>query len=74
MDLEEHCPNERTRADRLRRLNVKGFVERLLLEVGGRVFIHYRLTRKGRRALRLLRELRSLVDAEAGGAGGDVSL
>jgi DNA-binding HxlR family transcriptional regulator len=47
-DLADACPNEKTRADKLRKLGELGLIEAVSLKIGKRFYVHYTLTEKGR--------------------------
>ncbi|MHC1627835.1 MAG: winged helix-turn-helix transcriptional regulator [Candidatus Nezhaarchaeales archaeon] len=61
VDLKNCCPNDRTRSLRLKELKKLGLIDVVVKDVGGRYSIHYQLTEKGRRALKLINELRELL-------------
>lgn len=48
VDLESVCKNERTRTDKLRKLEEAKLVATSSKKVGKRTFIHYQLTNKGK--------------------------
>ena len=60
VDLKDYCPNERTRALRLKELRKIGFITATVIEIGNHSYVHYQITEKGRRALQLLNELEKL--------------
>jgi len=59
-DLKDVCPNEKTRATRLRELKKHGLIDTAIKEVGNRSFIIYMTTEKGKEALRIIKQLESL--------------
>ena len=59
-DLKDVCPNEKTRATRLRELKKHGLIDTAIKEVGNRSFIIYTTTEKGKEALRIIKQLESL--------------
>ena len=60
VDLKDYCPNDRTRALRLKELRKIGFVIATIKEIENHSYVHYQITEKGRKALQLLNELESL--------------
>ena len=60
VDLKDYCPNERTRALRLKELKKIGFIMATAMEIENHSYIHYQITEKGRKALQLLNELEKL--------------
>ncbi|MCD6431561.1 helix-turn-helix transcriptional regulator [Candidatus Bathyarchaeota archaeon] len=61
VDLKEHCPNDKTRTDRLRSLKKNGLLKSIIIEVKGQSFIHYAITEKGEKALNLLQQLEAMT-------------
>jgi DNA-binding HxlR family transcriptional regulator len=57
MDLREHCPNDRTRANRLKGLKKNNFIKTVIIEIKEQSFIHYAITEKGEKAFELLQQL-----------------
>ncbi len=60
VDLKKECPNDKTRANRLKGLRKNGFITTVILEVREQNFIHYCITEKGKKALKLLLQLEEL--------------
>ena len=60
VDLKDYCPNDRTRALRLKELRKIGFIITTVKEIENHSYIHYQITEKGRKALQLLNELEKL--------------
>ncbi|MGC8998697.1 MAG: winged helix-turn-helix transcriptional regulator [Candidatus Bathyarchaeia archaeon] len=60
-DLKEHCPNDKTRANRIRCLKKEHLIEAVLADIGGQNVIHYVITERGREALTLLQRLEMLI-------------
>jgi len=60
VDLKEHCPNDRTRALRLKELRKTGFIIMTVKEIKNHSFIHYQITDKGRKALKLIEQIEKL--------------
>jgi len=60
VDLKDYCPNDRTRALRLKELRKIGFIIATIKEIENHSYVHYQITEKGRKALQLLNELESL--------------
>ncbi|RLI21958.1 hypothetical protein DRO54_02395 [Candidatus Bathyarchaeota archaeon] len=60
VDLKDYCPNERTRALRLKELRKIGFIMATVIEIENHSYIHYQITEKGRKVLQLLNELEKL--------------
>ena len=60
VDLKDYCPNDRTRALRLKELRKIGFIITTVKEIENHSYIHYQITEKGRKALQLLNELERL--------------
>lgn len=54
VDLDDVCPNEKTRTTKLRRLEEVGLIEAVSLKIGKRFFVHYKLTEKGKNMLQEL--------------------
>jgi len=60
VDLKEHCPNDRTRALRLKELRKTDFIAVIVKEVDDHSYVHYQITDKGRKALELIEQLEKL--------------
>ena len=60
VDLKDYCPNDRTRALRLKELRKIGFIIATIKEIENHSYVHYQITEKGRKALQLLNELEGL--------------
>ena len=60
VDLKGYCPNESTRATRLKELKKEGFITAIIKEIGDQSFVHYQITEKGKKALKLIEELEKL--------------
>ena len=60
IDLKGYCPNDRTRAMRLKELKRMGFIITIIKEVKEHNYIHYQITEKGRKAFELVNELENL--------------
>jgi DNA-binding HxlR family transcriptional regulator len=56
-DLKPQCPNDRTRTRRLKELRERGLIKTVIISIEDRNFIHYTLTEKGERALKLVKQL-----------------
>ena len=59
-DLKDYCPNDRTRAIRLKELRKLGFVVTVIKEIENHSFICYQITNKGRKALQLIEQIEKL--------------
>lgn len=60
VDLKEFCPNDRTRALRLRELKKTGFIVAIVREIENHAFVYYQITDKGRKALKLIEQIEKL--------------
>ena len=60
VDLKEYCPNDRTRALRLKELRKTDFIGVMVKEVDDHSYVHYQITDKGRKALELIEQLEKL--------------
>ena len=60
VDLKEICPNDRTRALRLKELRKIGFIVTVVKEIENHSFIHYQITDRGRKALEIIEQLEKL--------------
>lgn len=56
-DLKMQCPNDRTRTRRLKTLRKEGFIKTIIIQIEERNFIHYAITERGAKALKLLKQL-----------------
>jgi len=61
VDLKEQCPNDRTRANRLRGLRKDSFIKTVIIEIKEQSFIHYSITKKGENAFKLLQQLEAMT-------------
>lgn len=61
VDLKEQCPNDRTRANRLKGLKRANFIKTLIIEIKEQSFIHYSITKKGENAFKLLQQLEAMT-------------
>ncbi len=61
VDLKKQCPNDKTRANRLKSLKRNGFISTTIIEVKEQDFIHYCITEKGKKALNLLLQLEKIA-------------
>ena len=61
VDLKAHCPNDRTRANRLKALKKNGFIKTVIIEIKEQSFIHYDITEKGEKAFKLLQQLETIT-------------
>jgi len=59
-DLISVCPNESTRTKKLRALEKSDLIKSVARKGDGRTFVYYKLTQKGKKVLKLLRELENL--------------
>ena len=60
VDLKDYCPNDRTRAIRLKELKKLGFIVTVIEEIENHSFICYQITDKGRKALQLIEQIEKL--------------
>jgi len=60
VELKEHCPNDRTRALRLKELKKMGFIIATVKEIENHSAIHYQITEKGKKALDLVEQIEEL--------------
>ncbi len=60
-DLEQHCPNEKTRTQRLKELESRDMITTVSLKIGKRFFVHYTLTSRGKATLSKSKELADLA-------------
>ena len=60
LDFAKACPNETTRSDRLRKLEEAGIVKTSSLKAGKRSFVHYELSRKGRKIMEMASKIEEL--------------
>ncbi len=56
-DLNKDCPIEKTRSQRLKELKSNNLIETIAKEKGRRNFIHYQLTRKGKKTMEIVKLL-----------------
>ena len=61
VDLKQQCPNDKTRAKRLKELKGNSFIKTVIIEIKGQSFIHFGITEKGEKALKLLQQLEALA-------------
>ena len=61
VDLKAHCPNDRTRENRLKALKKNGFIKTVIIEIKEQSFIHYDITEKGEKAFKLLQQLETIT-------------
>ena len=59
-DLVSACPNESTRTKKLRALEKADLIKSIARKGDGRTFVYYKLTSKGKKVLKLLREFDSI--------------
>jgi DNA-binding HxlR family transcriptional regulator len=61
VDLKQQCPNDRTRANRLKGLKRNNFIKTVIVEINEQSFIHYHITEKGEKAFKLLQQLEAIT-------------
>jgi len=60
-DLKQQCPNDKTRANRLKGLKKTSFIKTVIIEIKEQSFVHYCITDKGEKALKLLQQLEAMT-------------
>jgi len=54
VDLKDYCPNDRTRALRLKELRKIGFITATIKEIENHSYVHYQITEKRRKPFNYL--------------------